>query len=41
MSRGKLSKSDARKLSKDLQTEIRKRAVAAVKKGSSRKLWRE
>ena len=37
MSRGKLSKSDARKLSKDLQTEIRKRAVAAVKKGKAKK----
>ena len=37
MSRGKLSKSDARKLSKELQTEIRKRAVAAVKKGKAKK----
>ena len=36
MSRGKLSKSDARKLSKELQTEIRKRAVAAVKKGKAK-----
>ena len=33
MSRGKLTKTDARKLSKELQTEMRKRAVAAVKKG--------
>ena len=37
MSRGKLSKSDARKLSKELQTEIRKRAVAAVKKEKAKK----
>ena len=33
MARGKLSKSDLRKLSKELQTEIRKRAVLAVKSG--------
>ena len=37
MNRGKLSKSDARKLSKELQTEIRKRAVAAVKKGKQKR----
>ena len=37
MSRGKLTKTDARKLSKELQTEMRKRAVAAVKKGKAKK----
>ena len=37
MSRGKLSKTDARKLSKELQTEIRRRAVSAVKKGKRKK----
>lgn len=33
MARGKLSKSDLRKLSKEVQTEVRKRAVQAVKSG--------
>jgi len=37
MSRGKLTKTDARKLSKELQTEMRKRATAAVKKGKTKK----
>ena len=36
MSRGKLSKNDARKLSKELQTEMRKRAVEAVKLGKTK-----
>ena len=36
MSRGKLSKNDARKLSKELQTEMRKRAVEAVKLGKAK-----
>ena len=36
MSRGKLSKNDVRKLSKALQTELRKRAVEAVKLGKTK-----
>ncbi len=36
MSKGALSENDARKLSKELQTEMRKRAVRAVKSGKTK-----